>query len=208
MWWTQLNQLQQITFIIASVATALMIILIIMMLIGMEGSDSFDGDIGPDMDAGDLDDAGDAFNHESFFSIGGLKIVTLRGALAFFSIGGWVVYLLAESMESWLAILIGFVAGAVAAVLLAIIMKAIFSLESAGNLDYTTAIGKTATVYIRIPKNGNGKGKIMFTHQGRLVEVDAITKYDGDIIAKHEVTIVGLENETTLIVKPLEDPEL
>jgi len=206
MWWENLNNLQQVMFIIATVATALMIIMIIMMLIGMDGGESFDGDIGADfdgsdLDSGDLDDAGDAFNSESFFSIGGLKIITIRGALAFFSIGGWVVYLMAESNPVWLAILIGVICGLAAAIMLAYVMRALFKLESSGNLNYNTAIGKVAVVYIRIPKSGMGKGKVIFTHQGRMVEVDAITKDTEEIMPKKEVKILGLENETTLIVK-------
>lgn len=207
MWWENLNNLQQVMFIIATVATALMIILIIMMLIGMDSGEAFDGDIDVDLDVDvdgadvdDIDDVGDVFNQESFFSIGGLKIITIRGMLAFFSIGGWVVYLMAESSPAWLAILVGFFSGAIAAVLLALIMRAVFRLESSGNLDYNTAIGKTAEVYIRVPKSDSGKGKVIFTHQGRMVEVDAITKDDQDIITKKEVKIIGLENESTLIV--------
>jgi len=208
MWWENLSNLQQVMFIIATVATALMIILIIMMLIGMEGGEAYDGDVAGDMDAadihgGDFHDGGDVFNHESFFSLGGLRIITIRGALAFFSIGGWVVYLMAESSPVWLAIIVGILSGAVAAILLAYVMKAIFSLESSGNLDYSTAIGKVAAVYIRIPKNGSGKGKVMFTHQGKMVEVDAITKASEDIMAKKEVTIIGLENDSTLIVETI-----
>ncbi len=207
MWWETLNNLQQVMFIIATIATALMIILIIMMLIGMDSGEAFDGDIGADMDVdgGDFDDAGDIFNHESFFSIGGLKIITIRGMLAFLSIGGWVVYLLAEKNQAWFAILIGILCGAAAAVLLAYVMKAIFSLESSGNLDYNTAIGKQGSVYIRIPKNNTGKGKIIFTHQGKMVEVDAITKDVEDILTKSEVRIVGIENETTLIVEAIKE---
>jgi len=205
MWWESLNSLQQTMFVIATVATALMVILIIMMLIGMEGGESFDGDISGDMDGSDIDtgdvDGVDVFNHESFFSLGGLKIVTVRGVLAFFSIGGWVAYSLAEKSPAWVAILVGFVCGSAAAVLLAYVMRAIFKLESSGNLDYSTAVGKAATVYIRVPKSGAGRGKVMFTHQGKMVEVDAITKGSEDILTKKEVVIVGLEDETTLIVK-------
>ncbi len=210
MWWESLSSLQQVMFIIATVATALMIILIIMMLIGMDHGEAFDGDVGGDMDlhmddtdvdSGDFDHDADVFNHESFFSIGGLKIVTIRGVLAFLSIGGWVVYLMAESSPIWLALLVGFICGSAAAVLLAYAMRAIFRLESSGNLDYGTAVGKIAIVYIRIPKSGSGQGKVMFTHQGKMVEVDAITKDSEDILTKKEVKIVGLENETTLIVK-------
>lgn len=204
MWWENLNSLQQVMFIIATVATSLMIILIIMMLIGMESGEAFDGDIDTDIDV-DLDDidGSDIFNQESFFSLGGLKIITIRGILAFFSIGGWVVYLMADATSPWLAIFTGIISGAIAAVLLAYVMRAIFRLESSGNLDYTTAIGKMGVVYIRIPKKGDGHGKIILTHQGKMIEVDAITFDEVDILTKKEVKVVGLENDTTMIVEAI-----
>jgi ABC-type branched-subunit amino acid transport system permease subunit len=208
MWWDSLSALQQVMFIIATVATSLMILLIIMMLIGMDGGEAFDGDIDVDVDLDDVDggsfgDSNDVFNQESFFSLGGLKIITIRGMLAFFSIGGWVVFMMADSAPVWLAMLVGVLSGSVAAVLLALIMRAIFRLESSGNLDYSTAIGKIATVYIRIPKNTEGKGKIMLVHQGKMIEVDAITKDINDILSKKEVKIVGLEDETTFLVESI-----
>ncbi len=102
MWWDSLNDLQQVMFIIATVATSLMILLIIMMLIGMDGGEAFDGDIDVDANLDDVDDgsfggSSDVFNQESFFSLGGLKIVTIRGVLAFLSIGGCVVFIMADS---------------------------------------------------------------------------------------------------------------
>ncbi|MBI9009024.1 MAG: hypothetical protein JEZ05_03250 [Tenericutes bacterium] len=217
MWWDSLSNLQQTSFIIATVATVLMIIFIIMMLMGMDGADSFDGDVDFDMDVGGdvdfdtdvdfnaADGAVDVYNNDPIISISGLRIVTVRGALAFFSIGGWVVFLLADTMQIWLAIVLGFIAGGIAAILLAITMKAVMRLESSGNLDYRTAIGKTAAVYIRVPKNSLGKGKVIFNHQGRMVEVDAINRGTEDLTTKTVVSIIGLENETTLIVKLLEE---
>jgi uncharacterized membrane protein YedE/YeeE len=216
MWWESLNNLQQTSFIIATIATVLMIIFIIMMLIGMDGAESFDGDVDFDVDLGGdvdfdtdigFDDASgaiDVYNSESIISISGLRVLTIRGALAFFSIGGWVVYILADNVQAWLAILLGFIAGSIAAILLAIAMKAVMRLESSGNLDYRTAVGKSAVVYIRVPKINSGKGKVIFDHQGKMLEVDAISKGEEDILSKTEVKIIGLENETTLVVKPLE----
>ncbi len=208
MWWDSLSDVQQIAFFIASVATVLMILMIIMMIIGMDGGEGFDGDIG-DMDVdfdfdGDLDGI-DGFNSDSIFSISGLKIVTIRGALAFMSIGGWMTYALAGTLDTWLAVVIGLISGVIAAFLLALAMRAIYQLESSGNLDYRTAIGKTAVVYIRVPKNSNGKGKVMLNHQGRLIEVDAITRGDTDITSKQEVKVIGLVNETTLVVENIKE---
>ncbi len=216
MWWDNLTNLQQISFIIGTASTIIMFIFIVLMLIGMDG-DSFDGDVDLDMDMDfdtdidinvDIDDMDgssdvDIYNNDGIGSISGLRIVTIRGVLAFFSIGSWTVYLLADNVSVWVAILIGGISGAIAAVLLAIAMKAILKLESSGNLDYSTAVGKTATVYIRVPKESIGKGKVIFNHQGKMVEVDAITKDKEDILNKTEVKIIGLVDETTLVVKKI-----
>lgn len=211
MWWNNLTDLQQISFIFATVATVLMILMIVMMIIGMDGAESFDGDIDfdADIDFDDIDgvDGIDEFNNDSIISIGGLKIVTLRGVLAFFSIGGWMIYALGNSLDTWLVILIGVITGAIASVLLAVAMKAIYRLESSGNLDYHSAIGKRAEVYIRIPKQNSGKGKVMLNHQGRLIEVDAVTKSDIDLLSKQEVVITGLLDDTTLVVKNIKEEE-
>ena len=210
MWWDSLTNLQQIAFVLATASTVIMIIFIILMLIGMDGTDSFDGgidvdvDMDVDIDFDDIDATVDVYNNDSLISISGLKILTIRGVLAFFSIGGWVVYAVGDTMQVWVALLLGFLSGAVAAVLLAYAMKAAMRLETSGNLTYRTAVGKTAVVYIRIPKKSSGKGKVMFNHQGRMVEVDAMTQSENDIIAKKEVKIIGLHDETTLIVKELD----
>lgn len=201
MWWDSLSDLQQMSFVIAVVATILMVLLIVLMLIGMDSGEGFDGDISMEFDVdGDIEGV-DAFNSESLFSIGGLKILTLRGALAFMSVGGWMTYALAGSMPNWAAVLIGLLSGSASAVLFAVAMRAIYRLESSGNLDYRSAIGKTATVYIRIPKNNDGKGKVMMNHQGRLVEIDAVTKGKTDILPKQEVLITALMDETTVVVQ-------
>jgi hypothetical protein len=199
MWWDSLSDLRQISFIIGTIATIIMILFIVLMLMGMDGGESFDGDI----DIGDIDGTSDLdiYNSDSVSSISGLRIISIRGALAFFSIGGWTVYLFADSLSPLVSIIIGLIAGSIAAVLLALAMKSILKLESSGNLDYRTAVGKIATVYIRVPKEANGKGKVIFNHQGKMVEVDAITNELEDILSKSEVKIINLIDESTLVVE-------
>lgn len=41
-------------------------------------------------------------------------------------------------------------------------------------------VGATATVYVSIPENRSGRGKITLTAQGRYMELDAVT--DGERI--------------------------
>ncbi|MFH5881871.1 NfeD family protein [Liberiplasma polymorphum] len=193
MWWNDLTNFEQIVFIVASSATIVMLLFLILMIIGIDGTESFDGGL----DVSDLD----GFNDEPFSALGGLKVVTVRGVLAFFSIGGWTTYLFAEEVPDWLAVIFGAIAGTFAMILLAYIFKQIYKLESSGNIEYQSAIGKTAVVYLRIPKSKSGTGKVIMNHQERMVEVDAITEDAQDIMPKTQVEVVRLDGPTTLVVK-------
>ena len=193
MWWEQLSSFQQGMFIIAVSASFVMLIFLVLMLIGIEGSD-FDG----------IDDVSDVdvINDEPLSGIGGLKILTIRGILAFISMGAWTAYILVNWMHPLIASAIGIVVGAISAYLLAPAFRATYKLESSGNLDYTNAIGQIGTVYIRVPKSKIGKGKITLTIQERYIEVDAMTEWDQDLMPKTIVEVIGIEDTTTLIVKP------
>jgi hypothetical protein len=191
-WWSNLMALQQIAFIIAVTATVIMLIFLLLMIFGMDDS-TFDG--GP-QDA-DLDFLSD----EPLSAISGLKLFTVRGALAFFSVGGWVIYIIAPLMHVVWVLLLGVVAGLLASFLQAIAFRAALKLESSGNLDYERTIGKTASVYIRIPKERLGKGKVMLNLEDRFIELDAITDEASDLLRKTMVEIVALEDNTTVVVK-------
>jgi len=193
MWWEQLSSFQQGMFIIAVSASFVMLIFLVLMLIGIEGSD-FDG----------IDDVSDVdvINDEPLSGIGGLKILTIRGILAFISMGAWTAYILVNWMHPLIASAVGIVVGAISAYLLALAFRATYRLESSGNLDYANAIGQIGTVYIRVPKSKIGKGKITLTIQERYIEVDAMTEWDQDLMPKTIVEVIGIEDTTTLIVKP------
>ncbi len=193
MWWESLISFQQVMFVIAVAASAVMVIFIVLMFIGMDGSD-FDGIDSPDMDV-------DIINDEPFSSVGGMKILTVRGFLAFLSIGGWAAFLVANILSLFWSSLIGVVSGLIAAYLVSLAFKAVYKLESAGNLDYENAIGKIGTVYIRIPKAKSGKGKVTLTMQERFIEVEAVTEQDQDIMPKTEVEVVDIVDTTILVVK-------
>lgn len=195
-WWEQLSGFQQTMFVIAVTATIILFIFLILMIIGIDHSvDGIDG-------AGDVDVSGiDVFNHEPMTDIGELRLVTFRGVLAFLGVGGWVAFILDDSMKAIFAGLIGLVCGSIAAFLLALFFKFITRLEREGNLDYRYAIGKSGVVYIKVPKNRNGKGKVNLTIQDRYIEADAVTDDGEDLRTNASVDVIGLADESTLIVK-------
>ena len=188
-----MSALEQVLFVLASSSTAIMIIFLVMLLLGFD-TDEFDGIGDPDVDF-------DGINDDPFTGIAGLKILTLRNALVFLAIGSWVAFLLVASLGVWLGIILGLVAGVIAAFLQALAFRATLKLESAGNLDYSNAIGKKGTVYIRIPHSRSGKGKVSILVQERLTEIDAVTDEKEDILPKTSVEVVGLLDSATLIVK-------
>jgi membrane protein implicated in regulation of membrane protease activity len=192
MWWESLSSFQQVMFVVAVSSTAVMLIFLILSLIGMDGAD-YDG-------AGDAGSV-DFLNDEPLSGIAGLKIFTIRGVLVFLSLGAWAAYLLFGVMHIVFVILIAIVVGFIAAFLQALAFKSMMKLESVGNIDYKNAIGKTGTVYMRIPKSKTGRGKITVVLQERYAEVEAVTDEASDIMPKSLVEVVGLENSTTVIVK-------
>jgi len=205
-WWGSYTAFQQVMFIIASTATIIMIIFLILMLFGIHGEEfdgadvsSFDHDLsGDDLDASGQ---GDLFNDEPLSAFSGLRLLTLRGILAFLSVGGWVALLMNTSAGIFWSIFVGILSGATASFLLALAFKQAMRLESVGNVQYVNAIGKKGSVYIKIPANFAGKGKINLTLQERFVEVDAMTNDESDLKPGTSVIVTGLKDETTLIVK-------
>lgn len=200
-WWESLSTFQQIMFAIAVPATLILFIFLILMIIGIDGSDAFAGDLDVDLDISDID----SINAEPITDISGLRILTIRGALTFLSIGAWMAYILDNYLQSWLAGLIGIISGAVAAFLVALAFKASLRLENEGNIDYRNSIGKTGVAYLRIPAKRAGKGKVNVVVQGRYVEIDAITDEEEVISTGSNIVVVDVLNDTTVIVKQVKE---
>jgi len=69
----------------------------------------------------------------------------------------------------------GLVAGMAMMVLVAWVMLQYRKLDSSGTVDPSGAIGGTAVVYLTIPAEGSGRGKITVSLQGRTHEFQATT---------------------------------
>ncbi len=192
-WWLALGDVGQIFACIAIPATVILIVQLILTLIGLGGDDadaSAEGDA--DLDDGDIDGDVDA----------GLRVFTLRGLVAFFSVLGWVgIICIGAGLSVIVSVLISVAAGALATVSIALIMKWLFKLQYDGTEDIRDALGVSGTVYLRIPPSRTGKGKISAIIQGKLCEKNAVTDEETVIERGEEVTVVGISGEETLIVK-------
>lgn len=182
---------QQILALIAIPSTLILIIQTVMVLIGFG-----DGGDGGDVDADDVLD-GDADD-------GGLGLFSVRGIVSALCIMGWSgVALLETTMPMALSLAIAFVLGVATLFAIALLMKAIYRLQSSGNIDYGNAIGKVGQVYIPIPAGGKAAGKVSITVQEKLTECDAICVGDETLTTGSYVRVTAVGEGGVLVVEPV-----
>ena len=199
-WWIALGDAGQVFACIAIPATVMLLIQLILTLIGLGGDDA-DADVADNDFDTQLDDAEEALHDNDVFD-GGLRLFTLRGFVAFFSVLGWVgVICCGGGLGLPLSIIIATASGFLAMLLIALIMKWLFRLQYDGTEDIRDAMGVSGTVYLRIPPSRTGKGKISAIIQGKLCEKNAVTDEETTIERGEEVTVVGISGEETLIVR-------
>jgi membrane protein implicated in regulation of membrane protease activity len=110
---------------------------------------------------------------QGIFDVKWLSLKTLVSYLTFFGLAG----LAAEKagLSTVLTLTIALASGAIAVVVVALLMSSLSRLQSRGNVVLANAVGRTGRVYLRIPESRRGAGKVTIEVQGRSVEVDAVT---------------------------------
>lgn len=189
--WTELGLAGQIYFVMACVASVLMIIQLIFLLIGFIGGGLGDVD-GSDIDA-DIDADGGS----------DVGLISLKGLIAFFAIGGWVgVAMVTADVHLAVTVIVSLACGAVALIGIGFLYKAIYSLQSSGNINVVNAIGQTVEVYLTVPAKDSGTGKVTALVQERQVELEARTNSLEPIKTGSMAKIVSVVG-SVVIVEPI-----
>lgn len=197
-WWKTIDLISQIFLCIAVPATMVLIIQTILAFVGM-GSEA-DGDI--DSFDGEADVEGDVEAEAATEGFSGLRVLTVRGVIAFFVIFGWTGFVMSRGgCKLWLTAPVALVAGLVMMLLLALLMRGVMKLRSDGTINNSNAMGKSGKVYLTVPAERAGRGKVNVLLQGAYVERDAVTDEKEPIPTGSEVVIVGLSGETDVVVK-------
>lgn len=190
-WLKSLSGLEVAYFIVACIGTLALLIQIIMMIVGAGG----DGDI-------DLDTDTDADGEFDSHTDTGLSLFTLKGLTAFFAIGGWTgMLMLSYDIHVGISVAVSVVAGLAAYFVVWGLIRLMLKLQEDGTLDYASAVGKEATVYVGIPADRGGRGKITLVLQGRYTELDAVTDEEERIPVDTAVEIVGKAGDAFLVRK-------
>lgn len=139
---------------------------------GADGHDFHDAG-GHDAHAGSHDTQGHSDQHVSwFFSV--LTFRSLVAALTFFGLVGLATH---EYLEQPRSLLVALAAGAGALYMVAFLMRSLHRLRAEGTARIEKSVGKNGTVYLTIPGQKAGAGKVTLNLQNRTVEYQAVTPY-------------------------------
>jgi hypothetical protein len=138
-------------------------VLVLQFVAGLIG---FHGDHDTDSDHGDGEHGGNWF-------LGALGVRTVAAALTFFGLGGLTAGYYGLGEPAVLGVAVAAAAAAFYAV--ATIMKSLHRLKADGTVRIDRTVGRTGTVYLRIPAARGGAGKVHLAVQNRTTELVAVT---------------------------------
>ena len=206
-WWNGLNDLQQLFYYCAIPATIILFIQTLLTILGLGNDVDVDVDVDGDLDVDfDSDFDGDTavaeLDLDQVESTASLKFFSIRGIVAFLTLFGWVGVVLSDTnLHTSIIFLIAILSGLTGMLIIALMFYGITKLQSSGNIRLNNAIGSTAQVYIPIPPNRSGKGKIQVTIQERLSEVYAMTESKKTLSTGCIVRVVDVIDINTLLVE-------
>lgn len=174
-------------WIIALVVSLIFVIQLILTLIGMDGSDGVDADFDSNLEGGSAPFQLFSFRNLTNFLIG-------------FSWGGIAFY---ETISNkFLLTVVALLIGIFMLLVFFLIIRQIMKLAQNNVMKMESAIGETCEVYLTIPGEGKGKGKVHVKVNQTLRELDAIT--DGETLPTGTmVKVTEIINESILKVEKI-----
>jgi len=177
----------------AVLGTALFLLRIAMMLLG-GGDVDFHHDVSTDNFA----DAHHGDPSDSF------KLISIQSVAAFLMGFGWAALgsLLGQGWNPLVSALVGVVGGVAIVWLLGLSLKAVYDLQTSGNVDTEQAVGCEGTVYVGIPAQGEGRGQVLVVVDDRQRTYDAIS-IGPPILSQARVRVIAVSDSNTLAVAPV-----
>lgn len=195
-WWASLSVIMKVLWGITLSASLIFIIQTVMTFIGADAGGDFDVDSVDGMDV-TLDDASSAMGT-------GMNLLTFRNLINFLLGFGWTFILLQKSISSTgLLLLISVLVGLALVAMVMYMFKWLSGMQQSGTIDvYKAAVGCQGKVYLTIPGERKGEGKVQITIAGAVREYAALT--DSDTLATGTpIKVIEVINASTLLVEEL-----
>ncbi len=190
-WWSSLSLEFKIFYGIGIIALIVVVIQMLMTLVGFD-TDGLDG--GFDVDFGD-----------GYPDASGIGLFSSQTLAAFFLAFGWAgVAILKSGTSLYISVIVAAICGFGAMLAMFYMIGKMLRLQSKGNLNYHSAIGQEATVYVTLPgDNQDGGGQIQVMIQGRLTIANARKVGKGALKPGERVRIVDTNSPSSFIVEAL-----
>lgn len=190
-WWSGLDLMLKIMWCIAIATSLIFVVQSIMTFIG--------ADTGADMDV-DTD-----FDGASFDGDPSMNLFTFRNLVNFLLGFSWTGILLDGSFSHRaITLLVATLVGLALVVAVMMLFKWLSGMQQSGNIDVRkSGVGCVGKVYLTIPGQRAGAGKVQITISGAVREYDALT--DGETIhTGTPIHVVEVLDESTLLVESQE----
>lgn len=188
-WWTSLSTAMQVLWTVTLSASLIFVIQTVMTFLGLG-----DHDADFDMDTSD----------GSFDADPSMNLLTFRNLVNFCLGFGWTAVLMHEKIESnALLIIVSVIVGVLLVAIVMWIFKWLSGMQQTGNIDvHKSAVGCEGKVYLTIPGERKGEGKVQITINNAVREYDAVT--DGETIKTGTaIKVTEVINDYTLLVEEL-----
>jgi hypothetical protein len=181
----------------------------VMLLVGFGGEEAdFASDVPDDIpddipdDMPDVTDAqGVVVDHGSSWIFGAISLRTVVAATLFFGLFGLAAK--QASAGNAVSLVVAVIGGALAFFGMHWVMKTLYKLGQDSTVRVERAVGCRGSVYVPIPPNKSGAGKIQLKLQNRIMEFAAMTTAEDKLPTGARVEVVSLISPTTVEVKPV-----
>ncbi len=191
-WYTNLEPALRAYWTVAILSTLVFAIQMALTLIGIGDTDS---------DVGGTDFADADVNGDTMDTGGAIQLFTIRNMVNFLLGVGWggVCFYSAIPSRILLAV-VAIVCGCILVGAFLLMLRQLMKLESNGAFRISDCVGTACDVYLRIPANRTGQGKVQVSFNGSVQELDAVT--DGDALPSGtKVKVVRLIEGRLLLVE-------
>ena len=184
-WFNSLDAFLKAYWIIAGTASLIFVIQMVLTFVGVDTDDGLSADFDGDMD---ID--------------GPFQFFSLRNLIHFFLGFGWggVCFYSTFTSKAWV-IIFALLTGLLFVLLFFIIVKQIMKLNKDNSFQISDTLDKVADVYLSIPEEKSGKGKIQISVKGAFHELDAMTEGEKIPTGGKVKVLEIIDNQTVLVHK-------
>ena len=207
-WWNSLEPAMKVLWAVTLSASLVFVIQTIMTFLGAAGDSDFDinsdTDLIGDIADGSVDVGGSPEAGESGQLGTGMNLLTFRNFINFLIGFGWTAILLKDSIPATgLRMLIAILVGIVLVAIVMLLFKWLTDMQQSGNINvFKSAVDCQGAVYLTIPGERAGEGKVQITINNAVREYAALT--DGPTLKTGtRIRVVDVVSATTLLVEEI-----